>query len=135
MEGTIRNQIFNYKGTVSEIDSNDLHTYGTGLASCDCQNSESCDPIHGHIVTGDLRIIGNQKLRKLVKRGPNFREAKTIHWGHCKTEITSGLDKYISKVCSKFTEVNPEHLVDWKNKVLGLVDRDIEKLKRKIKKQ
>ena len=135
MEGTIRNKIFNYKQTVSEIDSDDLYTYGTGLASCDCENSEFCDPNHGHIVTGNFRIIGNQKHRKLVTLGPNFREAKTIHWGHCKTEITSGLDTYISKVCSDFSEIQPEHLADWKNKVLELVDLDIEKLKRKVKKQ
>jgi len=79
LEGTIRNKIFNYKQTVADIDSEDLVTYGTGLASCDCADSEFCDPNHGHILTGDLRVIGNQKLRKLVARGPNFREAKTIH--------------------------------------------------------
>ena len=135
LEGTIRNKIFNYKQTVSEIDSDHLYTYGTGRASCDCENSEFCVPNHGHIVTGDFRIIGNQRLRKLVTRGPNFREAKTIHWRHCKTEIKSGLDTYISKVCSDFSEIQPEHIADWKNKVLELVDLDIEKLKRKIKKQ
>ena len=135
LEGTIRNKIFNYKQTVAEIDSEDLVTYGTGLAESDCRNSEFCDPNHGHILTGDLRVIGNQKLRKLVTRGPNFREAKTIHWGHCKTEITSGLDSYIEKVCGKFSEIEAEHLVDWKNKVLELVDLDIQKLQHKIKKQ
>ena len=89
LEGTIRNKIFNYKQTVAEIDTNDPNTFGTGLASCDCANSEFCDPNHGHVLTGDLRIIENQKLRKLISRGPNYREPTTIHWGHCKTEITS----------------------------------------------
>ena len=135
LEGTIRNKIFNYKQTVSEIDTNDLTTYGTGLTSCDCAGSEFCDPNHGHILTGDLRVIGNQKLRKLVARGPNFREAKTIHWGHCKTEISSGLDAYIANVCSKFSDITSENLVRWKNKVLELVDADIVQLKSKIKQQ
>ena len=135
LEGTIRNKIFNYKQTVSEIDTNDLTTYGTGLTSCDCAGSEFCDPNHGHILTGDLRVIGNQKLRKLVARGPNFREAKTIHWGHCKTEISSGLDAYIANVCSKFSDITSENLVCWKNKVLELVDVDIVQLKSKIKQQ
>lgn len=135
LEGTIRNKIFNYKQTVADIDSEDLVTYGTGLASCDCADSEFCDPNHGHILTGDLRVIGNQKLRKLVARGPNFREAKTIHWGHCKNEITSGLEAYIDRVCVKFPDIETEHLVDWKNKVLEIVDLDIQKLKLKIKKQ
>jgi hypothetical protein len=135
LEGTIRNKIFNYKQTVADIDTNDQSTYGTGLASCDCQGSEFCDPHHGHILTGDLRIIANQKLRKLVSRGPNFREAKTIHWGHCRTEISSGLDAYIAKVCAKFSDIEPQHLESWKNKLLELVDFDIVKLKRKIKAQ
>ena len=135
LEGTIRNKIFNYKQTVADIDTNDQSTYGTGLASCDCQGSEFCDPHHGHILTGDLRIITNQKLRKLVSRGPNFREAKTIHWGHCRTEISSGLDAYIAKVCAKFSDIEPQHLESWKTKLLELVDFDIVKLKRKIKAQ
>ena len=135
LEGTIRNKIFNYKQTVADIDTNDTDTYGTNLPSCDCESSEFRDPNHGHVLTGDLRIIGNQKLRKLVARGPNFREAKMIHWGHCKTEITSGLETYIAKVCCDFPDIQPEHLMSWKNKVLELVDSDIEKLKHKIKKQ
>ena len=135
LEGTIRNKIFNYKQTVADIDSEDLVTYGTGLTSCDCADSEFCDPNHGHILTGNLRVIGNQKLKELVARGPNFREAKTIHWGHCKNEITSGLEAYIDGVCVKFPDIETEHLVDWKNKVLEIVDLDIQKLKLKIKKQ
>ena len=135
LEGTIRNKIFNYKQTVSDIDTNDPLTYGTGLTTCDCEGSEFCDPHHGHILTGDLRIIANQKLRKLVARGPNFREAKMIHWGQCKTEISSGLDAYITKVCSNFKDIDAEHLVEWKTKVLELVDADIVRLKNKIKKQ
>ena len=80
-------------------------------------------------------MIDNQKLRTLVALGPNFREAKTINWGHCTTEISSGLDAYIAKVCAKFSEIEPEHLDGWKNKVLKLVDSDIVRLKRNIKSQ
>ena len=132
LEGPILNKIFNYKQTVADIDTNDLVTYGTGLESCDCESSEFCDPHHGHILTGDLRVIDNQKLRKLVSRGPNFREPKMINWGHCKTEIKSGLDTYITKVCTDNQDIEAEHLLTWKNKVLDL---DIEKVKKKIKRQ
>jgi hypothetical protein len=67
------------KWKATTIDTHDTVTYGSGLPFCDCENSEFCDPNHGHILTGNLRIIGNEKLRKLVARGPNFREAKMIH--------------------------------------------------------
>ena len=35
------------------------------------------DANHGHVLTGDLRII-NFKLRKLVSEGPNFCKAMSI---------------------------------------------------------
>ena len=133
LEGTIRNKIFNYKQTVTDIDTNDPVTYGTGLESCDCESSEFCDPHHGHILTGDLRVIYNQKLRKLVARGPNFREPRMINWGHCKIEMKSGLDTYMTKVYTDNQYIEAEHLLSWKNKVLELVDLDIEKLKKKKK--
>ena len=39
LSSTIRNKIFNYKQTVSDIDIHDTATYGTDLPSCDCHNS------------------------------------------------------------------------------------------------
>ena len=71
---TIRNTIFNYKQTVADINTDDSDTFGTGLSSCSCENSPFVDANHGHIVTGDLRIIENSVLRKLLCKGPNYRE-------------------------------------------------------------
>ena len=33
-----------------------------------------------YVLTGKLRIITNSKLRKLVTKGPTFREAMSINW-------------------------------------------------------
>ena len=38
IEDTIRNKIFNYKKTVSEIDISDTISYGSGLPSCNCHS-------------------------------------------------------------------------------------------------
>ena len=71
---TIRNKILNYKKTVSSIDTNDNITYGIGVVECDClQHKDFVDENHGHVLTGDLRIIANSKLRQVVSKGPNFR--------------------------------------------------------------
>ena len=32
-----------------------------------------------HIIPGDLRTVGNSKLRKLLTEGPNYREVTIIH--------------------------------------------------------
>ena len=39
---------------------------------CNCENSEFCDP-EDDIITGDLRLVKNEKLKKLFTKGPNFR--------------------------------------------------------------
>ena len=39
------------------------------------------------IITGDLLLIKNQKLRKLFTEGPNFRETQSLNYPRCKKEI------------------------------------------------
>ena len=40
---------------------------------CNCENSEFCDPEDDNIITGDLRLVKNEKLKKLFTKGLNFR--------------------------------------------------------------
>ena len=60
--------------------------------TCDCSNSEFCDPHHGHVVTGDLKIITLGKLRSLLCKGPSFREPMNVNWDKFIEEIKSSLD-------------------------------------------
>ena len=34
----------------------------------------------GHVVTGDLTIIKDVKLRSLIEKGPSYREQNYINW-------------------------------------------------------
>ena len=129
---TIRNKIFNYKETVSAIDINDTETFGTGLATCDCHDSEFVNEHHQHVVTGDLRIIQNGKLRKLISKGPNFREPKTINWGKCREKIVEGLTECTDRMISSVKNVQVDDMIPWQNVVLEKVDAKITSLKRKI---
>ena len=70
----IRNKIFNYKETVASICIQDPPSSTT----CACSQSEFKDPAHGHIVSGDLRIVEDVKLRKLLSKGTNYREPRPI---------------------------------------------------------
>ena len=40
-----------------------------------------------HIITGDLKIIENEKLRKLLTKGPNYRESRNINYSKAYFEI------------------------------------------------
>ena len=87
------------------------------LPSCECESSEFCDPHHQHVITGDLRVVSNQKLRKLLTKGPNYREAKTLNYSKCKKEIAASLGVAIDSLAVKYG-VNKSDFETWKNKIL-----------------
>ena len=68
---TIGQRIFNYKQTIDSIKSNEWKSENF---SCNCKDSKFVDSFHKHVITGDLRIIANKKLRNLLLKGPSYRE-------------------------------------------------------------
>ena len=132
LEPTIRNKIFNYRQTVDAIDRNDLQTYGTGIKECSCSDSPFIDNHHQHVLTGDLRIVNNNKLRKLFMKGPNFREPKQINFNNCFTEIETALDFCMEKMASR-KKLNDLDLLPWKNMICNKVKSKIDSMKGKIK--
>ena len=130
LDPPIRSKILNYKETVSslKIVVDDDVSFVENLPSCDCNNSEFCDPHHKHIVSGDLRIIANQKLRKLFSKGPNYREPKMLNYRKCKQSIESSLKSCIDNLAVKY-KLPVQNFSAWKNKILELVDGRIRTLK------
>ena len=77
-----------------------------------------------------MRIIENTKLRKLLSKGPNYREPKTLNYKKCKLSIESSLSSSVEVLANKYN-LNVEDLYPWKNKILELVDKRITQLKSK----
>ena len=109
LETPIRNKIMNYEETVRSIrhmnDEDISFTINSETNSpfpCSCSDSTFCDPYHQHIVTGDLNIVQNSKLRKLFSKGPNYREKKTLNYSKCSKEIDFSLNECASKLASKY---------------------------------
>ena len=132
LSSTIRNKIFNYKETVDSIDTANFETFGTNLSACTCSDSPFVDPDHGHILTGDLRILKNPHLRKLISKGPNYREPKNINLNKCRESILNGINSFIDTTSAKINEDNTSFTL-WKDEVIGMVEAKIASLKRKIK--
>ena len=65
---TISGAIFNQRSVVEELDLDE----GTENVCCN-----SYEPA-GHVVTGDLTIIRDAKLRSLVMKGPSYREQNCL---------------------------------------------------------
>ena len=135
LDRPIRNKIMNYEATVRSIQhmteddiAMTLNSETNSLFPCHCQDSEYCDPHHGHVVTGDLRIVTNPKLRKLFSKGPNYRENKTINYNKCLNEIKIAVDNFIESMTSKY-KLPPHSFDDWKVKVFEKVSYKIRTLK------
>ncbi len=121
---TIRNKILNYSNVMDNVD---VENWDEKNMPCECSTKYKAfvDEHHKHVITGNLNIIENKKLRNLFKKGPNFREKNSINFTIARRAINNGLNDYINKWSNKNRRIR-NTLLEWKNKVLGRVD-DISK--------
>ena len=102
---------------------------------CDCTRSKFCNEPHGHIITGDLRIVKNRKLKKLLSKGPKYREQNTIDWDLNLDILKKAVDEYV-KSWSQREGVHESVLKDWSQTVKFIVRNKIDSLRlREIKSQ
>lgn len=57
---------------------------------------------YDHIFTADLRILPNDKLGKLITKGPKYIESSTICRDKAKPSTTYGMDRAIKGLSNKF---------------------------------
>ena len=74
----IASTIFNFKTFVENLDI-ESYLKDKSTIPCFCHNSPFADPHHGHIVSGNLKIVTVNKLRKLLSKGPKFRESQPFN--------------------------------------------------------
>ena len=99
---------------------------------CNCTTSPFTDPSHGHIVTGDIRIVQNNKLRKLLYNGPKYRYPVSINFSNYKTETKNSLKKFSSDWCNK-KGAPVKCFTQWISIVMEKVNKKIKELKNKFK--
>ena len=97
---TAGSKILNYNKALKEAES---LTYNEMLElECECASSDLCDAHHGHISTGNLRIIDNDKLRQLCAYGTKFREIPRFKKDFVKDSFRDSVNNLISKLAKKF---------------------------------
>ena len=97
---TMRSKIFNHEEFVKTLDTKDILDNMYNLP-CNCTTSSFTDPNHGKIVTGGIRIVQNNTLRKLLCEGLKYREQVSVNFSNGKTEIKNCLIKFYSEWCIK----------------------------------
>ena len=122
----IATKIFNFNKFVAELDINNF-VNNMDSVPCTCQDSNFKHKDLGHILTGDLSIVENNSLRKILSKGPKYREPKKINFIKAREHISIGIEKCIEKWCCK-KALPLEILSEWKQTVLEKVDSRIEAL-------
>ena len=74
---TVPSKIFNFAPALSNLN---VSEYLSNPQTCQCKESKFCYEPHGHVITGDGRVIENARLRELVAKGPKYREPNRVNW-------------------------------------------------------
>lgn len=126
----IASKIFNFKKFVSEFNVADFLN-NPECVPCHCEGSEFVDDHHKHIVTGDLRLVRNNKLRELLVKGPKFRDKRPLDLAKAKSCILTGLKNCVQKWCND-NGVAVEAMYEWFSAVTERIDSRISNLKDRI---
>ena len=86
--------------------------------SCDCDSSPFKHDTFGHIITGDLRIIREDKLRELCSFGAKFRENPLLDLNRIRQDVSKGLDNLKSRIARKFS-LPVSSFKKWRKAFLG----------------
>ena len=122
---TVASKLFNFSPALSNLN---VSEYFSTPQTCQCKESKFCYEPHGHVITGDLRVIENAKLRELVAKGPKYREPNRVNWKATETMLLESIDLY-AKDWSKREQVELKYLSEWKDQLKELVADRISNLK------
>ena len=60
---TVVSKLFNFAPAISNLN---VSEFLSDPQTCQCEESNFCHESHGHVITGDLKVIENAILRELV---------------------------------------------------------------------
>ena len=119
---TIRSKVLNYREVYhEEIDVSNIN--------CNCKDSKYIDNHHGHVITGDLSIVTNTNLRKLLQKGLNYRDQAPPSVEKAFSAIKNAIVLYCKKMASRFN-MNIVAFREWQHKILAAVREQLEACKK-----
>ena len=70
-------------------------------------------PYAGHVITGNLNVIPDARVRDIISKGPKYRFSSNIDFPKWCREIASSLNDFSNRWC-KLENVEPDALKEWK---------------------
>ena len=110
----------------------DYHQFHNNPTQCECNTSSHLYQPYGHVITGDLSIIPNSKLRDLIAKGPKYREPYKIDRDKTLSLLCEAVDQYALQ-WTKRGMVELSVLSSWKEMMKGRIEERISKLKKNFK--
>jgi len=118
-------KIFNHKATLNEINVDDILN-NPPSCTCDKMPQYIHQPVK-HIVTGNLDIVNNSKLKALLSRGPKYREPKSFSWRQNFKIIMDAVEAHARKWVKK-EDAEHDALSEWIKSIRSLVKNKIHSL-------
>ena len=88
------------------------------------KDSKFIYPSAGHVVTGNLKIIPDSRIRNIVSKGPTNRFPSHIDFNRCREETSSALNDFGNRWCKRESfECNA--LKEWKLSIFNIMDKRI----------
>ena len=78
----------------------------------------------GHVITSNLRIISDSRIRSIIAKGPKYRVPVHIDFQKCREKIAASLNEYCNRWCKR-EHVKGDALNDWKLNIFKINDRRI----------
>ena len=127
---TIHSKLFNYKVFIKDLNLNEFLNNPNSL-SCECSESVFKDNYHNHIVSGDLSIVKDLKLKELFQKGPQYREPVTINFEDSRKEIASSVKTLTKKWSNKY-KVNEALFDAWQISFNDILNKRIKDLQESV---
>ena len=124
----IRSKVLNYSKVLKEFKLDNEESF----PPCECHSSEFKDPYHNHIITGNLNLIQNDRLRNLLSKGWGYREDSVIRWKTVKKEIYHSVIQLVNNMSKKYS-MSQAHFYNFGWKIMEHVEYQIRNCKNRCK--
>ena len=76
------------------------------------------------MITGNLNVIHDSRVRYIISKGPKYRFPSNIDFPKCRREITASLNDFSNRWCKR-ENVEHDGLKVWKINIFKIIDTRI----------
>ena len=76
------------------------------------------------MITGNLNVIPDARVRNIISKGPKYRFPSNIDFTKCHREIAASLNDFSNRCCKR-KNVEPDALKEWKINIFKIIDTRI----------